>query len=1071
MSIIKRFALCSLLASVLFIPSFAQHFLGAFSGLVLHIDTQIESPARNNNGQTLPEQKVGDTIQFQFFVPAGAGRSTNGYTVELDLPGKVFSNYIGRVSGADWNGATLFVTNTQLSALFVTGATVPSTGYLGRIDLEVKRPLENGAILTVKSLTITSGGDIDELNVSNAMISFTASTTNPGDFDGNGNVNLADFLEFVSVFGKSSSDAGFDARMDFDGNGNVNLVDFLEFVSVFGKTYPTGGGQSGRADLIVESPSVSKNSLNPDESFTLWATVRNRGDVSAAATTLRYYRSNNATITNSDTQVGNDVVGSLAASRASNESISLTAPSSAGTYYYGACVDPVSGESNTNNNCSTGVQIIVSGGDILGSGEIRRLTYNSAYDGATSWSPDGRSIAFTSERNGNREIYVMGADGSNQHNLTNNSGNEGDPSWSPDGRSIALSSDRDGNFEIYVMGADGSNQRNLTNNSGNDGGPTWSPDNRSIALFSDRDGNFEIYVMGADGSNQRNLTNNSADDADPSWSPDGRSIAFTSWRNENGEIYVMNSDGSNQRRLTNNNAHDRNPSWSPDGRFIAFTSWRDGNAEIYVMNSDGSNQRRLTNNSADDGIPSWSPDGRSIAFASWRNGNAEIYVMDLQVSDGGNGSSDPDSGVSPGSFPVDNIPDRPSAIANTAQFNARSRWQKSDLTYFISNFSPDLPQGDQHRIIGEAFARWASVSNLNFSQVSSRGNADIIIGFGSGAHCNLYDVSGIACGPSPFDGEGATLAHAYFPGLPSIEGDIHFDEDETWAVNPSFSSISFFSVAIHEIGHSLGLEHSKDQAAVMFASYDHRNIKTELAADDIRGIQSLYGGNGVAPPPPPGRPEIPPSPPTSPSSPNDSDNDGLEDFVEVFYFGTAPNNPDTDRDGLLDSEVLVGLNPLNPDTDGDGITDGDELRQGTNPLWPDVRNPGGSFAGTYVGTDYHTSSITISVRTDGSVVGLLRIVQFGYPVDIPLFGSVNNLGQIQLISSDYFWSFVGVIQRGVASGQFQTAGGAIGTWSATWQGPPSFKSTGPFTRGNSNNYQPPPNRREPLNHKVHYRVK
>ena len=71
---------------------------------MLHVDTQIESPAQNNNAQTLPEQKVGDTIRFQLFVPAGAGRSTNGYTVELRVPDKVFSRYIRRVSGTDWKG-------------------------------------------------------------------------------------------------------------------------------------------------------------------------------------------------------------------------------------------------------------------------------------------------------------------------------------------------------------------------------------------------------------------------------------------------------------------------------------------------------------------------------------------------------------------------------------------------------------------------------------------------------------------------------------------------------------------------------------------------------------------------------------------------------------------------------------------------------------------------------------------------------------------------------------------------------------------------------------------------------
>ena len=253
MSILKRISLCSLFASLLFLPSFAQHFLGAFSGLVLQVDTQIESPVQNNNVQTLPEQKAGDTIQFQLFVPAGAGQSTNGYTVELDLPGKTFSSYIGNVSGMDWTGGVLISTgSTKLSALFPTGTSVPSTGYLGQLDLQVTRSLEGGATLIVKSFQMTSGSDVDVLDVSNAIITFPA--TGPGDFDGNGNVNLADFLLFVAVFNKSSSDVGFDARMDFDGNEIVNLADFLAFVEVFDTTYSTGGGQGGRDSNVIPPP-------------------------------------------------------------------------------------------------------------------------------------------------------------------------------------------------------------------------------------------------------------------------------------------------------------------------------------------------------------------------------------------------------------------------------------------------------------------------------------------------------------------------------------------------------------------------------------------------------------------------------------------------------------------------------------------------------------------------------------------------------------------------------------------------------------------------------------------------
>ena len=112
-------------------------------------------------------------------------------------------------------------------------------------------------------------------------------------------------------------------------------------------------------DLVVGSPSVSNSSPVTGESFTLSATVRNQGSGPSAATTLRYYRSTDATISGTDTQVGTDAVGALAASGTSDESIGLTAPASVGTYYYGACVDAVTGESDTSNNCSSSVQVDV----------------------------------------------------------------------------------------------------------------------------------------------------------------------------------------------------------------------------------------------------------------------------------------------------------------------------------------------------------------------------------------------------------------------------------------------------------------------------------------------------------------------------------------------------------------------------------------------------------------------------------------------------------------------------------------------------------------------------------------
>ena len=111
-------------------------------------------------------------------------------------------------------------------------------------------------------------------------------------------------------------------------------------------------------DLVVTAM-LSDAELDPGESFTLSATVRNRGGAQAQATTLRYYRSTDATIARSDEAVGTDSVAALGALAASAESVELTAPSTAGTYYYGACADAVAEETNTGNNCSAAVAVTV----------------------------------------------------------------------------------------------------------------------------------------------------------------------------------------------------------------------------------------------------------------------------------------------------------------------------------------------------------------------------------------------------------------------------------------------------------------------------------------------------------------------------------------------------------------------------------------------------------------------------------------------------------------------------------------------------------------------------------------
>ena len=131
-------------------------------------------------------------------------------------------------------------------------------------------------------------------------------------------------------------------------------------------------GTSESLDLVVQTPSVTDANPGTGDSFTLSATVHNRGSGAFAATTLRYYRSYNETFSSSDTPIGTDSVSGLTAAGTSAESIELNAPSSAGTYYYGACVDPASGESDTGNNCSTGVRVDVADDSGVGTGTCRR---------------------------------------------------------------------------------------------------------------------------------------------------------------------------------------------------------------------------------------------------------------------------------------------------------------------------------------------------------------------------------------------------------------------------------------------------------------------------------------------------------------------------------------------------------------------------------------------------------------------------------------------------------------------------------------------------------------------------
>lgn len=258
---------------------------------------------------------------------------------------------------------------------------------------------------------------------------------------------------------------------------------------------------------------------------------------------------------------------------------------------------------------------------------VRLLTKGIAKEGWPSWSPDGKRIAFWSDRR-NGGIYVMDANGENIRLLVEQPAGAHLPAWSPDSERIAFYARPPGVLgDIYVMDADGNNIRRLTNRpDGCDRHPTWSPDGKQIAFAAAgrQDVDFDIYVMDTDGGNIRPLTDDRASDNDPAWSPDGKQIAFRSGR-VGGGIYVMDANGRNVRRLTVFQ-DDQAPTWSPDGRRIAFISLRDPVPKVYVMDADGRNQRRLTHDHVPEASPAWfdprfalsvAPIGRQATVWGW----------------------------------------------------------------------------------------------------------------------------------------------------------------------------------------------------------------------------------------------------------------------------------------------------------------------------------------------------------------------------------------------------------------------------------------------------------------------
>jgi Tol biopolymer transport system component len=265
------------------------------------------------------------------------------------------------------------------------------------------------------------------------------------------------------------------------------------------------------------------------------------------------------------------------------------------------------------------------------------VTRHAGADTFGNWSPDGRTIAFQSDRNPatpyrDSALYAIGLEGGGVVSLPHVWA-ESRPSWSPDGKRVIFESERDGDLDLYILELEGMAVRALVDDPGAQSAARWSADGSRVAYASTTPGEqSDVWVINADGSGKRNVTGHSATDGAPDWSPDGKRLVFASNRDGNLELYTIELESGAVNRLTTNEVADVSPDWSADGHRIAYTTVVNGASEVVYLDLRDRHITNVSNHAAYDHQPSWAPDSCRLLFTSKRGGDLDLWMVDTCAS-------------------------------------------------------------------------------------------------------------------------------------------------------------------------------------------------------------------------------------------------------------------------------------------------------------------------------------------------------------------------------------------------------------------------------------------------------